>query len=72
MKNLEGDTMVQLARIKAKRRLEKKETSFRVAKKPVNDQEIERYVRRHKITDDELLAMATPEAGQSFMSSHVL
>lgn len=57
--------MIQLARIKAKRKLENKESSFRVSKKAVDDQKIERYLRRHEITEDDLLAMASPERGQS-------
>ncbi|KUJ10075.1 uncharacterized protein LY89DRAFT_740473 [Mollisia scopiformis] len=59
-KNLKGDIMVQLARAKAKRKLENKESSFRVSKKTVDDQKIERYLRRHEITDEDLLAMASP------------
>jgi hypothetical protein len=57
--------MVQLARIKAKRKLQNKDSSFRVSKKPVDDQKIDRYIRRHEITEDDLLAMASPERGQS-------
>ncbi|CZR62636.1 uncharacterized protein PAC_12533 [Phialocephala subalpina] len=60
VKNLKGETMVQLARVKAKRKLENKGSSFRVCKKPVDNQKIDRYLRRHDITDEDLLAMASP------------
>lgn len=67
---MKSDTIIQLARAKAKRKiLENKDSAFRVYKKSVDDQKIDRYLRRHEITDDDLLAMASPVDGKS--SSHL-
>jgi hypothetical protein len=52
--------MVQLARARAKRQLENKDSSFRVHKKPVDVRKIDRYVNRNDITDEELLNMPSP------------
>jgi uncharacterized lipoprotein len=65
VKNLKGDTVVELARIKVKRSLENKKTGFRVNKKPVDDRKIERYVQRNDISEEQLLSMASPVNGES-------
>lgn len=60
VKYVNGKTMVQLARARAKRQLENKDSSFRVHKKPVDVRKIDRYVNRNDITDEELLNMPSP------------
>ena len=62
--------MIALARTQAKRKkLEDKETSFRVNKKPVNVHNIDRFLRRHEISEDQLLSMSSPVNGEfSFCS----
>jgi hypothetical protein len=65
VKNLRGDIMIRLARIKAKRKkFENKDTSFRVNKKTVRNGNIDRYLQRHNISKEELLAMASPVDGE--------
>jgi hypothetical protein len=65
VKNLKGDVMIRLARTKAKRkRFENKDTSFRVDKKTIRNGNIDRYLKRHNISDEELLAMASPVDGE--------
>jgi hypothetical protein len=63
IKNLKGETMVELARKKAKRKLESKKSSFRVHKKPVDDRKIDRYLRRNDISEEKLLSMSSPVNG---------
>jgi hypothetical protein len=65
VKNLRGDIMKRLARTKAKRKkFENKDTSFRVNKKIVRDGNIHRYLQRYNISEEELLAMASPVNGE--------
>lgn len=47
--------MVALARTKAKRKLENKDSSFRVYKKPVDDRKIDRFLSRNEISEQQLL-----------------
>lgn len=63
VKNLKGETMLEIARTKAKRKLEDKDSSFRFNKKPVNDANIDRYLRRHDIGEEMLLDMRSPIDG---------
>jgi hypothetical protein len=63
VKNLKGDTVMELARIKAKRALENKKSSFRVNRKPVDDRKIDRYLQRNAISEEQLLSMASPING---------
>lgn len=64
VKNLRGDVTLQLARTRTKRKhLENKDSSFRVKKKPINDNNIDRYLRRKDISEDMLLSMASPFNG---------
>ncbi|KAH8594594.1 hypothetical protein B0O99DRAFT_687378 [Bisporella sp. PMI_857] len=60
-KNVKGDILLELARIKEKRRLRNKKTSFRVNKKLIDDRKIERYMQRNNISEGELVSMASPE-----------
>jgi hypothetical protein len=63
IKNVKGETMVQLARTKAKRKIENKKSSFRVNKKPVEDSKIDRYMRRNDLSEENLLQMRSPAIG---------
>jgi hypothetical protein len=63
IKNIKGDTMVLLARTKAKRKIENKKSSFRVHKKPVDDSKIDRYIRRNDLSEEKLLQMRSPADG---------
>ncbi|KAE8443786.1 hypothetical protein EG329_001380 [Mollisiaceae sp. DMI_Dod_QoI] len=59
-KNMKRETMLALARAKAKRKLDDKESSFRVHKKPIDDHNIERFLTRYDISEEDLLEMASP------------
>jgi hypothetical protein len=63
VKNLKGDTAMELTRTKAKRALENKKSSFRVNKKPVDDRKIDRYLQRNAISEEQLLSMTSPVNG---------
>jgi hypothetical protein len=66
VKNLKGDTVLEIARTKAKRTaIDNKKSSFRVNKKPVDDHKIDRFLQRNEIFEDQLLAMASPVNGNS-------
>jgi hypothetical protein len=69
VKNLKRDTVLELARMKAKRADVDKKSSFRINKKPVNDhkihRQIDRFVQRNNISEDQLLSMASPVDGNS-------
>ncbi|KAH8760153.1 hypothetical protein BGZ57DRAFT_905813 [Hyaloscypha finlandica] len=60
VKNLKGDTAMELARTKAKRALENKKSSFRVNRKPVDNRRIDRYLQRNAISEEQLLSMTSP------------
>jgi len=64
VKNIKHDTMVELARTRAKRHnAENKKSSFRVNKKPVDGHNIDRFLQRKNISEEELLAMTSPVSG---------
>jgi hypothetical protein len=51
VKNLKGDTVLEIARTKAKRAaIDNKKSSFRVNKKPVDDRKIDRFLQRNEIS----------------------
>ena len=57
--------MQELARVRAKRKhLYDKDSNFRVNKKPVDQFNIDRYVKRHEISEETLLSMASPMKGK--------
>lgn len=63
-KNLNGEVMEQIARTRAKRRrFENKDTSFLVRKKPVRNENIDRYLQRHDISEEKLLEVSSPVNG---------
>jgi glycine cleavage system regulatory protein len=65
IKNLRGDIIIRLTRTKAKhKKFKNKDTSFRVNKKTVRNGNIDRYLQRHNISEEELLAMASPIDGE--------
>jgi hypothetical protein len=65
IKNLKGDTVLEIARTKAKRAaIDNKRSSFRVNKKHVDDRRIDRYLQRNDISEEQLLSMASPVHGK--------
>jgi hypothetical protein len=61
--------MIQMARTKAKRkRLEGKDSAFRVNKAPVNERKMTRYLTRNEVSEEELLYMASPIDGMFLLS----
>lgn len=71
IKNLKGETIIRLARTREKRKLENKETSFRICKRVVEEHKIDRYLRRKDISADDLLDMASPVNGEKSASEFV-
>ena len=64
IKNVKGDVMVQIARVRVKRKREDdKDSGFRVDKKPVAERNINRYLKRNKVTEEDLLSMPSPIDG---------
>jgi hypothetical protein len=56
--------MIQMARTRAKRKkLEGKDSAFRVNKAPVNDRKMARYLTRNEVSEEELLSMESPING---------
>ncbi|KAL2060968.1 hypothetical protein VTL71DRAFT_9020 [Oculimacula yallundae] len=62
-KNVTADTMVQIARARAKRSLEDRQSVFRVNKRPVADRNIDKFLDRRQISLDDLLEMGSPIDG---------
>ncbi|KAF8846689.1 hypothetical protein BDZ45DRAFT_637914, partial [Acephala macrosclerotiorum] len=61
VKNVKGDTMVQMARARLRRkRVDGKGSVFRVNKKPVADRNINRYLKRNNVSEEDLLSMTSP------------
>jgi hypothetical protein len=68
IKNVKGDIMIQMARARAKRkRLEGKDSAFRVNKALVNERKMTRYLTRNEVSEEELLSMASPIDGMLFV-----
>jgi hypothetical protein len=56
--------MIQMARTRAKRkRLEGKDSAFRVNKAPVDERKMSRYLTRNEVSEEQLLSMASPIDG---------
>ena len=56
--------MIQMARTRAKRKkLEGKDSAFRVNKAPVNERKMTRYLTRNEVSEEKLLSMASPING---------
>jgi hypothetical protein len=56
--------MIQMARTRAKRkRLEGKDSAFRVNKELVNERKMTRYLTRNEVSEEQLLSMASPIDG---------
>ena len=56
--------MAQIARVRAKRKREDdKDSGFRVDKKPVAERNINRYLKRNNVTEEDLLSMPSPSDG---------
>ncbi|PMD53284.1 uncharacterized protein K444DRAFT_172372 [Hyaloscypha bicolor E] len=66
IKNVKGDVMVQIARVRVKRKREDdKDSGFRVDKKPVAERNINRYLKRNNVTEEDLLSMPSPSDAPS-------
>jgi hypothetical protein len=65
--------MIRMARTQAKRkRVENKESAFRVNKKPVDEWKISRYVRRNDYSQEDLLSMPSPVDGTALVSDSII
>ncbi len=65
--------MIQMARTQAKRkRVENRESAFRVNKKPVDDRKISRYMRRNDYSQEDLLSMPSPVDGTALVSGLII
>jgi hypothetical protein len=61
--------MIEMARTKAKRkRMEGKDSAFRVNKAHVNERKMTRYLMRNEVSEEELLSMASPIDGMPSIS----
>jgi hypothetical protein len=61
IKNVKGDTMIQIARTKLKRkRVDGKDSVFRVNEKPVPERNINRYLKRNNISEEDLFSVNSP------------
>lgn len=61
IKNVKENEMLAIARKRLKRKvLDKKESAFRVNKQPLTEKNIDRFLKRRKISDCTLLSMTSP------------
>lgn len=65
IKNIKTDDMKAIARLRAKRKTEGKESTFRVNKQPVNERKVDRFLKRHNISENDLLSIRSPENAAS-------
>lgn len=71
-KNVKGDDMLAIARTRLNRKLfENKDSSFYMNKRPVDDNKIDRFVKRNKISDYTLLSMASQVDGETFHARYI-
>ena len=64
-KNVKEDSMVAIARARLNRKIyANKDSAFRVNKRPVDERNIDRFLKRKRISDEELLLMGTPINGR--------
>jgi len=64
VKNIKGDIMVQMARKRVKRlRDHGKKSVFRVGEQVVPVRKINRYLKRKRISEEELLSLPSPVDG---------
>lgn len=71
VKNVNGGIMLRLARMRAQRKYsDKKDSSFRVAKKDVSEQKIDRYLKRNGISTDQPSDIPSPEGGNASPTLH--
>jgi hypothetical protein len=62
---VKGDTMLKLARVRAKRKkVYNKDSAFRVNQKVVDEHKIDRYLKRNNILEHELLSIESPRDGK--------
>jgi hypothetical protein len=66
-KNIKDSEIRFIAQTQRKRALEDKETNFRVRGREVDPEKISRAVKRKKISDEELLAMAAARKSLLFL-----
>ena len=61
VKNMRGSSILAMGRARVRRkRYEAKDSAFRVNKKSVDEQKINRYLKRKGISEDILLSMPSP------------
>ncbi|PVH81800.1 hypothetical protein DL98DRAFT_587115 [Cadophora sp. DSE1049] len=64
-KNIRAETMMQIARSRAKRGLENKQSGFRVNKKLVPERNIDKFMDRKEVSWDDLMDMQSPQNAPS-------
>jgi hypothetical protein len=64
LKNVKSDTMLEIARVRARReQFYGKQSGFRVNKKTVGGSKIDRFMRRKDLSDQDVLSMPSPING---------
>lgn len=65
IKNVKEDNMLAIARKRLKRKVfDDKESAFRVNKQPLTEKNIDRFLKRKKISDCTLLSITSPINGE--------
>jgi hypothetical protein len=64
IKNIKTDDMIAIARLRAKRKIQGKESAIRINKRPVKESKIDRFLKRQNISEDDLLSMRSPPNGE--------
>jgi transposase len=69
IKNVKEDDMLAIARKRLKRKVfDDKESAFRVNKQPLTEKNIDRFLKRKKISDCTLLSITSPINGEVLFS----
>ncbi|KAH7408024.1 hypothetical protein BKA64DRAFT_437343 [Cadophora sp. MPI-SDFR-AT-0126] len=71
-KNIRAETMVQIARSRAKPGLENKQSAFRVNKKPVHDRNIDEFMYRKEISMEDLMEIQSPHGYVTLHTSVII
>jgi len=69
-KNIKGDIMIQIAWTELMRKRTGKRSVFRFNERVVREKKIARYLKRYKISDEDLLSMPCPVKGMLFFILH--
>lgn len=67
-KNIKTDDMMAMARKRAKRKDEGKDSVFRLHHIPVDGGKIDRFLKRQKLSEDALISQPSPAGGEQHPS----